>query len=82
MAATRRSPKGKTVAKPMAMPTSERQSLRIEKIENGYLAHHSNDGPKGYETKTVFHPEKPVVTLAATPAATPAAPSMKKGVKK
>ena len=78
MTKTRASGKGKAVAKPMAMPTSERQSLRIEKIENGYLAHHSNDGPKGYETKTVFHPEKPVLTVTATPRAA----SPKKGVKK
>jgi hypothetical protein len=62
----------------MPMPESERQSLRIEKIENGYLAHHTNDGPKGYQTKTVFHAQKPILTVTATPAAAPA----KKGVKK
>ena len=65
-------------ASPIAMPSSERQSLRIEKIDNGYLAHHSTDGPKGYETKTVYHPQKPVLTVTARPAAVPA----KKGGKK
>lgn len=51
----------------MPMPSTQSQSVRIEKIQNGYLAHHSQDTPKGYQVKTVFHPQKPVVTVAATP---------------
>lgn len=69
-----------TKSKPLAiaMPTSERQSLRIEKIDNGYLAHHSSEGPKGYQTKTVYHAQKPVLNVTAIPANAPA----KKGAKK
>ena len=75
MATSRKPSKPRAVALPM--PTSERQSVRIEKIENGYLAHHSTDDPKkGYQTKTVFHPEKPQLTVEVAPA--PA----KKGSKK
>ena len=48
----------------MPMPTSERQSVRIEKIENGYLAHHSTDDPKkGYITRTVYHQDKPQLVV-------------------
>jgi len=65
MAKTRSSPKGKGMGATMPMPESERQSLRIEKIDNGYLAHHSTEGPKGYQTKTVFHAKKPVVNVSA-----------------
>lgn len=46
------------------MPMSERESVRLEKISNGFLAHHSSEGPKGYQTKTVFHPEKPKISIA------------------
>ena len=53
---------------PIVMPTSERQSVRIEKISNGYLAHHSNNDAKGnYQEKTVFHSQKPVVQMTAVP---------------
>lgn len=61
----------------LVMPKSENQSVRIEKIANGYLAHHSSDSPKGYQTKTVFHPEKPVVQVSAKAPAPKASP--KKG---
>lgn len=47
----------------LKMPTSTHESVRVEKIANGYLSHHSKDGPKGYETKTVFHNEKPIVAV-------------------
>lgn len=61
----------------IAMPTSERQSVRIEKIDNGYLAHHSGSDSKGnYHDKTVFHASKPSITITATPK-----PSVKKGGK-
>lgn len=52
-------------SKAIPMPASPNQSVRIEKIQNGYLAHHSSDTPKGYQHKTVFHPTKPVVVVSA-----------------
>lgn len=51
----------------LKMPTSTNESVRVEKIANGYLSHHSKDGPKGYQTKTVFHPVKPEVAVKITP---------------
>jgi hypothetical protein len=57
---------------PMAMPSSPRESLRIEKIDNGYLAHHSgSDGKGNYHEKTVYHPTAPKITLVATPGKAP-----------
>ena len=50
------------------MPSSERQSVRIEKISNGFLSHHSTEGKNGYQTKTVFHPAKPVLNVSVAPA--------------
>lgn len=59
--------KGKAPKASIPMPTSEHQSVRIEKIANGYLSHHSTDGPKGYQTKTMFHASKPQIQLQAQP---------------
>lgn len=54
----------------LVLPTSERQSVRIEKIDNGYLAHHSGSDAKGnYHDKTVFHAAKPEITVSAIPKA-------------
>jgi hypothetical protein len=53
------------------MPTSERQSVRIEKISNGYLAHHSSSKGDNYQEKTVFHQSKPVIAFAAAPKPSP-----------
>jgi hypothetical protein len=54
------------------MPSSPRESLRIEKIDNGYLAHHSGSDGKGrYHEKTVYHPTAPKITLVATPGKAP-----------
>ena len=69
MAAKKKSP----TATPMPMPSSPRESLRIEKIDNGYLAHHSGSDGKGkYHEKTVYHPTAPKITLTATPDKAPA----------
>jgi hypothetical protein len=38
-------------------------SVRLEEIENGYLTHHTKIGPSKMEVKTVFHPEKPSITV-------------------
>jgi hypothetical protein len=66
MAAKRKSPT--TTAAPMPMPSSPRESLRIEKIDNGYLAHHSgSDGKGNYHEKTVYHAGKPQIMLSALP---------------
>lgn len=46
-------------AQAMPMPMSERESVRIEKISNGYLTHHSRETNKGYESTTTFHATKP-----------------------
>ena len=57
----------------MPMPASPRESLRIEKIDNGYLAHHSgSDGKGNYHEKTVYHPTAPKIILTATPGKAPA----------
>lgn len=62
------------------MPTSERQSLRIEKIDNGYLAHHSGTDAKGnYQEKTVFHPQKPILQVTAAPPVKTTPASVKTG---
>jgi hypothetical protein len=54
---------------PMAMPSSPRESLRIEKIDNGYLAHHSgSDGKGNYHEKTVYHPTAPRLPWRLPPA--------------
>lgn len=58
---TPKTPKLKAI---MPMPTDEKSSVRIEKISNGYLAHHETSGPKGWKQHTVFHPEKPVLQVA------------------
>lgn len=46
-----------TLAVPM--PQKEIRSVHIEPIQNGFLVTHSSDGPKGYKTTKVYHPEMP-----------------------
>jgi len=48
---------------PPVIPTKPGDSVRLEKIENGFLANHATDGPDGYHTKTVYHPQPPVITI-------------------
>jgi hypothetical protein len=54
-----------------AMPTpvnpNEYHSVRIEKIDNGFLEHRSHSGPKGYQDKTIYHAKKPVVSIGTIP---------------
>jgi hypothetical protein len=52
---------------PIRMPASENESVRIEKISNGYLSHHNRDTKDGYQHTTIFHPTKPQL-MTATPA--------------
>jgi hypothetical protein len=43
-------------------PTDSEVSIRIQKIANGFLAHHSVSGPDvkgGYKTTTVYHRKSP-----------------------
>jgi hypothetical protein len=41
-------------------------SVRTEKIENGFLAHHStSDGKGNYQSKTVYHPKMPTIAIQA-----------------
>ena len=44
-------------------PKNVNQSIRVEKISNGYLVHHSQDGPKGFQTKTVHYPTLPKIAV-------------------
>lgn len=44
-------------------PESERKSVTVRKIDNGYLAEHDTSGPDGYKSKTVYHQKKPTFTL-------------------
>ena len=59
-------PKSLGISAPaLAGTVGDGSTIRIEKIENGYLLHHSNEGPKGdYQRKTVFHPSKPSINVA------------------
>jgi hypothetical protein len=43
--------------KKFEMPESH--SVRVEKISNGFLAHHTHSDKDGFQTKTVYHPSKP-----------------------
>ena len=57
--------KKSTTAKSPAIPTLEKdQSIRIEKIDNGFLAvKEIYDPKKGYSTKKVFMENNPLETL-------------------
>lgn len=69
---TKKKSSAQSTGGPVPMPSSPRESLRIEKIDNGYLAHHSgSDGKGNYHEKTVYHPTAPKITLAATPGKVP-----------
>ena len=51
-------------AKATIAPMNAGSSLRIEKIENGFLAHHSGEGKNGeYMHKTVYHEKPPQITV-------------------
>ena len=62
--------KKKATKTTMSAPSSPDRSenLRIEKISNGYLAHHScMDGKGNYSHKTVYHQTPPKITITAEP---------------
>jgi len=54
----------KPAAKPKASakPTgpSERESISIRKIVNGYLVTKSTESPKGYKSEEMYSPSKPI----------------------
>lgn len=50
-----------------AIPKINSESVRVEKIANGFLAHHTKEGPSGFNTKTVFHPQKPALIVPKAP---------------
>jgi hypothetical protein len=45
--------------KKIEMQMPESHSVRVEKIDNGFLAHHTHSDKKGFQSKTVYHPSKP-----------------------
>ncbi|MDE2105139.1 MAG: hypothetical protein KGL39_48375 [Patescibacteria group bacterium] len=55
----------------------EHQSVSVRKIDNGYIASHSYDGRKGYESHDTFHAQKPVIVMKIGKA--PAKPATPKG---
>ena len=64
------------------MPMDENQSVRIEKIANGFLSHHSTSDPKkGYVSKTVYHPKKPTLKVSVEASVKDKAMDKAKGVK-
>ena len=55
------------------MPTSvaakdESVHVAVRKIANGWLASHSWSGPKGYESKEVFHRKQPKLEVSTSEA--------------
>lgn len=55
------SPAKKSVPK-VGVPVE--QGVRIQKIENGYLAHHTTmDKNSGFSTKTVYHAQPPLLSV-------------------
>jgi len=57
----------KSVIMGLSLP-DESHSVRVEKIDNGYLTHHSHTGKDGsYQHKTVYHPSPPSVAVEVKP---------------
>jgi hypothetical protein len=49
---------------PTAIHQDESQSIRVEKIKNGFLAHHTHAGKDGsYSHEVVYHPTAPKITV-------------------
>jgi hypothetical protein len=48
---------------PMGVPSSDRESMSIRKIENGYIVRHSCDGKDGYSETEYYTEKKPVMTV-------------------
>jgi len=46
-------------------PVSENQSIRIKKIENGYLVCRDQMTKTGYSQTETFSPTKPVITIGS-----------------
>lgn len=59
----------KTPGSPMLSGPSERESIDVRKIENGYVVRRSGEDAKGnYCSSEVYSPTKPEVVIAPAPA--------------
>jgi len=65
--------------KGIAMPSDERESIRIRKIDNGFIVSRDGVDKKGnWKQSETFSPTKPVVQIASEPK--PRAPAKRNGL--
>lgn len=57
----------KSGSKPVKdMGPSDRETISVRKIENGYIVSKSTDSPKGYKSEEMFSPTRPTFDFKPT----------------